>query len=247
MEAVCRNEAVLAEIVESGTEGATRCWNQPRSATRSRRRSTRARSRGCARRCSTRNSSCRQKARGPVLVLISGVESGGRGETANQLTELDGSAAYPRASRSARRRRRRLARPAAVALLARAAAEGQDRHLHERLVPRGARSTGSRAASATPSSTSICRRFGATSGCWPTKASSLLKFWIHLSRDAQKKRIARLEADPQTSWRITRRGQARAQALQQVARHLGARAARNVDRRWRRGTSSRAPTIATAT
>ena len=31
----------------------------------------------------------------------------------------------------------------------------------------------------------------------------LLKFWIHLSRDAQKKRIAALEADPRTRWRIT--------------------------------------------
>jgi polyphosphate:AMP phosphotransferase len=31
----------------------------------------------------------------------------------------------------------------------------------------------------------------------------LVKFWIHLSRDAQKKRIAALEANPRTSWRIT--------------------------------------------
>ena len=31
----------------------------------------------------------------------------------------------------------------------------------------------------------------------------ILKFWMHLSRDAQKKRLKKLEKDPLTSWRVT--------------------------------------------
>jgi polyphosphate:AMP phosphotransferase len=31
----------------------------------------------------------------------------------------------------------------------------------------------------------------------------LLKFWFHLSKKAQKKRLKKLEKDPQTSWRVT--------------------------------------------
>ncbi len=33
----------------------------------------------------------------------------------------------------------------------------------------------------------------------------VLKFWMHLSRDAQKKRLKKLEADPLTRWRVTDR------------------------------------------
>ncbi|MDD3529978.1 MAG: polyphosphate:AMP phosphotransferase [Gallionellaceae bacterium] len=32
----------------------------------------------------------------------------------------------------------------------------------------------------------------------------LLKFWFHLSRDAQKKRLTALEKNPRTSWRVTK-------------------------------------------
>jgi polyphosphate:AMP phosphotransferase len=32
----------------------------------------------------------------------------------------------------------------------------------------------------------------------------ILKFWLHLSEDAQHKRLKSLEKDPQTSWRVTR-------------------------------------------
>ena len=31
----------------------------------------------------------------------------------------------------------------------------------------------------------------------------ILKFWMHLSRDAQKRRLTKLEKDPLTSWRVT--------------------------------------------
>jgi polyphosphate:AMP phosphotransferase len=33
----------------------------------------------------------------------------------------------------------------------------------------------------------------------------ILKFWLHLSRDEQRKRLKRLEKDPQQSWRVTKR------------------------------------------
>jgi len=33
----------------------------------------------------------------------------------------------------------------------------------------------------------------------------LLKFWMHLSRQAQEKRLKKLERDPKTSWRVTKR------------------------------------------
>jgi polyphosphate:AMP phosphotransferase len=33
----------------------------------------------------------------------------------------------------------------------------------------------------------------------------ILKFWMHLSKDAQKRRLKKLEKDPLTSWRITQR------------------------------------------
>ena len=33
----------------------------------------------------------------------------------------------------------------------------------------------------------------------------LLKFWFHLSKKLQRKRLEKLESDPETSWRVTRR------------------------------------------
>jgi len=33
----------------------------------------------------------------------------------------------------------------------------------------------------------------------------ILKFWMHLSRDAQQERLESLEADPDTAWRVTKR------------------------------------------
>jgi len=32
----------------------------------------------------------------------------------------------------------------------------------------------------------------------------IIKFWLHLSRDAQKKRLKKLESDPRTAWRVTK-------------------------------------------
>jgi polyphosphate:AMP phosphotransferase len=37
------------------------------------------------------------------------------------------------------------------------------------------------------------------------EGAMILKFWMHLSKDAQKKRLKKLESDPLTRWRVTER------------------------------------------
>jgi polyphosphate:AMP phosphotransferase len=141
------------------------------------------------------------KKRGPILVIISGVESGGRGELANQLTtwmdprHIRVHAFGPRSPEEA-------ARPPAwrywqalpptgkigifmnawyrEALDDRLAGNIDDAELNVHLQE--------------------VRREERT---LYDEGVVLLKFWIHLSRDAQKKRIHALESDPKTRWRIT--------------------------------------------
>lgn len=51
----------------------------------------------------------------------------------------------------------------------------------------------------------------------------VLKFWFHLSREAQKKRLKMLESNPQTAWRVSRKVYARQKTykqLQTVAGHV---------------------------
>lgn len=51
----------------------------------------------------------------------------------------------------------------------------------------------------------------------------VLKFWIHLSKDAQRQRLEELESDPQTAWRVTQWNWDRLKTydqLQSVAGHL---------------------------
>jgi polyphosphate:AMP phosphotransferase len=51
----------------------------------------------------------------------------------------------------------------------------------------------------------------------------VLKFWFHLSRDGQKKRLKALEKDPRTAWRVTQESWERLKTydqLQDVASHL---------------------------
>ncbi len=51
----------------------------------------------------------------------------------------------------------------------------------------------------------------------------VLKFWFHLSKDAQRTRLKALEKDPRTAWRVTKASYERLKtydALQQVAGHV---------------------------
>ena len=51
----------------------------------------------------------------------------------------------------------------------------------------------------------------------------LLKFWLHLTRSGQRRRLRQLESDPRTAWRVTKEAWARTRtydALQDVAGHV---------------------------
>ena len=142
-----------------------------------------------------------EKRRGPILLLISGVESGGRGETANQLTAwMDprhvrvhafGAALPEEAVRPRAWRYWRALPPTGKigifmnawyrdALEDRVAGRISDAELDVYLQE-------------------VRREERALSD----EGVVLVKFWIHLSRDAQKARIRQLESDPKTRWRIT--------------------------------------------
>ncbi len=143
-----------------------------------------------------------QSGRGPVLVIISGVEAGGRGETANKLTEwMD--PRHIRVVAFAERTCEEQARPPAwrywkalpprgkigiflnawynEAAFAHARGDIGDDVLHARL-------------------DSIREH----EQMLTDEGLVLLKFWIHLSKGAQKKRLQALDRDPRTSWRVTR-------------------------------------------
>ena len=140
--------------------------------------------------------------RGPTLVIISGVEAGGRGETANKLTEwMDprhiGVIAF--ADRTpeecshppAWRYWKALPPKGRIGIFmnawyhesALASARGRidDQALHARL-----------------------EAIRAHEQMLTDEGLVLLKFWIHLSKSAQKKRLKALDEDPRTSWRVTR-------------------------------------------
>lgn len=51
----------------------------------------------------------------------------------------------------------------------------------------------------------------------------VLKFWLHLKRSGQRRRLRQLEADPRTAWRVTKQAWSRTRtydALQDVAGHV---------------------------
>ena len=143
-----------------------------------------------------------QSARGPVLLIISGVEGGGRGETANQLTawmdprHIRVVAFGPRtpeeeARPPAWRYWRALPAKGKVGifmnawysemLAARVRGDIDDGELHARLA--------------------AIRQH---ERMLTDEGVVLLKYWIHLSKSAQKKRLRQIDRNPRTSWRVTR-------------------------------------------
>jgi AMP-polyphosphate phosphotransferase len=143
-----------------------------------------------------------QQARGPVLVILSGVHAGGRGETANKLTEwmdprhIRVVAFGPRTPEEAQRPpawRYWQALPPrgkigiflnawyneAIQARVRRSIDDDDFHSHVQTI----------------------RQF---EQMLTDEGASLLKFWIHLSKSEQKQRLKALEDDPQTRWRVTR-------------------------------------------
>lgn len=143
-----------------------------------------------------------QSGRGPVLLIISGVEGGGRGETANKLTEwMD--PRHIRVVAFGPRTAEESARPPAW-------------RYWRALPPKGRlgifmnawynEATVSRAGGAIDDDR--LHYYVQTIREYEQMLSDerlvLLKFWIHLSKSAQKKRLEELDRDPRTSWRVTR-------------------------------------------
>jgi polyphosphate:AMP phosphotransferase len=163
----------------------------------------------------------RAQARFPVLLLISGVDGAGKSETLAQLYKwLD-------------------ARYLTTLAFARPTDEERERPFMWRfwraLPPRGR--TGAFAGSwySTPIAQRIdgeisrvqldkrldeINRFEAM---LVNEGALLLKFWLHLTRAGQKRRLRQLESDPRTAWRVTKQSWKRTRtygALQDVAGHV---------------------------
>ena len=143
-----------------------------------------------------------QTGRGPVLLIISGVEAGGRGETANKLTEwmdprhIRVVAFGPRLAKDA-------GRPPAWRYWSSLPPKGKigifmnawyEEAMLERL--RGEISHDRLQAH--------LLTIRAHEQMLSDEGLVLLKFWIHLSKVEQKARLRELENDPGTAWRVTR-------------------------------------------
>jgi polyphosphate:AMP phosphotransferase len=143
-----------------------------------------------------------QSRRGPTLLIISGVERGGRGETANKLTEwMD--PRHIRVVAFGPRLPEEAVRPPAWRYWCNLPPKGRIgifmNAWYEEVVL--ARSRGKIDLEAMHAHTRAIREH---EQMLSDEGFVLLKFWIHLSKAAQKKRLQELEADPRTAWRVTR-------------------------------------------
>ncbi len=141
------------------------------------------------------------KNRGPVLVIISGVESGGRGETANQLTAwMD--PRHIRVHAFGARTEEEAKRPLAWRYWRALPPRGKigifmNAWYREAMQNR-------LAGMLTDAELDVyLQEIRREERGLSDEGVVLVKFWIHLSRDAQKKRIRALESDPDTRWQIT--------------------------------------------
>jgi polyphosphate:AMP phosphotransferase len=142
-----------------------------------------------------------QSGRGPLLLIISGVEGGGRGETANKLTEwmdprhIHVVAFGPRAPEEA-------ARPPAWRYWRSLPPKGKigilmNAWYNEAML---AHVQGKIDADQVNTRVQAIREH---EQMLTDEGFVLLKFWIHLSKAAQKQRLQELEHDPTTAWRVT--------------------------------------------
>lgn len=143
-----------------------------------------------------------QSGRGPVLLIISGVEGGGRGETANKLTEwMD--PRHIRVVAFGARTAEESARPPAWRYWRALPAKGKvgifmNAWYNEAMV---ARARGTIDDDRLHYYVQAIREY---EQMLSDEQLVLLKFWIHLSKSAQKRRLEELDRDPRTSWRVTR-------------------------------------------
>jgi polyphosphate:AMP phosphotransferase len=144
-----------------------------------------------------------QSGKGPVLLVISGVEAGGRGETANKLTEwMD--PRHIRVVAFGPRSGDELVRPLPWRYWRALPPEGRvgifmNAWYNEALAAHLSGRSSEERLELQLESIRHHERMLVEEGL------VLLKFWIHLSKKDQKRRLERLRRDPQTRWRVTRR------------------------------------------
>ncbi len=163
----------------------------------------------------------REAARFPVLIVISGVDGGGKGETISQLYEwMD---------------------PRFLTTLAFTAPTDEERdrpvmwRFWRSLPPKGRIGVFSGSWYSEPIAASVENRqsearldhemasINRFEGMLVNEGALVLKFWFHLSKKAQKARFHKLEADPRTAWRVTKQSWARLKTqpkLLDVAGHV---------------------------
>ena len=162
-----------------------------------------------------------QKGKFPVVILISGVDGAGKGETINVLYEwMD---------------------PRYLSTLAFSAPTDEERERpymwrYWRALPPKSR-IGIFAGSwySNPIAERILGRLGKGEldqrmdqinrfeAMLVNEGALVLKFWFHLSKDGQRQRLKALEKDPRTSWRVTKESWARLKTygkLQEAAGHV---------------------------
>ena len=157
----------------------------------------------------------------PVIILISGVDGSGKGETINVLYEwmdpryLSTRAFYaPTAEEKARpsmwRYWRALPRKGTVGILS---GSWYSAPIAERISNDMSRADFDQRMD----------RLNRFEAMLVNEGALVLKFWIHLSKDAQRERLTEIEADPLTKWRVTKASWDRLKTydkLQDVAGHL---------------------------
>ena len=141
--------------------------------------------------------------KGPVLLILSGVEAGGRGETANKLTEwMD--PRHIRVVAFGPRTGDELVRPLPWRYWRALPPKGRvgifmNAWYNEALTAHLSGQSSEQRLELQLASIRHHERMLVEEGL------VLLKFWIHLSRKDQKRRLERLQRDPRSSWRVTRR------------------------------------------
>jgi polyphosphate:AMP phosphotransferase len=144
-----------------------------------------------------------QSGKGPVLLIISGVEGGGRGETANKLTEwMD--PRHIRVVAFGPRTGDELVRPLGWRYWRALPPAGRvgifmNAWYNEALA---AHISGQ---SSKERLELLLESFRHHERMLVEEGLVLLKFWIHLSKKDQERRLERLAKDPHTRWRVTRR------------------------------------------
>ena len=143
-----------------------------------------------------------RSARGPILLVISGVESGGRGETANKLTEwMD--PRFIRVIAFGPRTEEELERPPMWRYWRALPPRGRlgifmNAWYNELLVGRAAGKISDARLHA------YMQQIRRVELMLTDEGVVLLKYWIHLSKQEQKNRLAALDTDPRTKWQVTR-------------------------------------------